>query len=599
MARHAFLSALATLALLSTSTAVAQIHLPFTGPRAADGPLLPRVRAHEFESRCTAPVSDAPSGEQAESYDLLDTLSGAPLTSRNDVATVGSSGTDAKLNQIVRIYQHVAPPPPGFDVNVFVQNTEDIDARQFGAGQILLTRGLVTALRNQPNVPPDRIADQFAFILAHEYAHVLLCHYTRTEQMSQRRDLLRTVSAVGLVGVSLANSSMTRTANGAQFNTDAQGTAHDYVPVMAGLTVLRTFNSSVVNPAWSRAQERDADRLAVELMTAAHFHPDNLGDMLGMLHEADSTYNRTYSSVLSQMAPQAIAAGAASLNQNNSGPSLGSMLQTIGLNTGIQMLQTWRGNQLRHFHDDPVRREAELTALVQGTQVSAADASQAASAYAAMDAGPAPDRASLGSALLASANSEMAAPDLAIEAIRLLASNNIDGGCDTARRALAAGPNDITALSASGQCSLARHDTPAAARVFDTLMRQPQATPEDYNDVSTLWAEVQERPRAQTALDNGAHRFGADRFYVPRITLAGRFQDTAGVQSIAAECASSAKTPETKTACAQTEARFVQTAATQSSGTPAQQTNPLGNLFNSLNRVTTNPTIPGGGGGGR
>ena len=86
---------------------------------------------------------------------------------------------------------------------------------------------------------------------------------------------------------------MTRTTNGAQFNTDAQGAAHDYVPVMAGLTVLRTFNSSIVNPAWSHAQERDADRLAVELMTAAHFHADNLGDMLNMLHEANSTYNRT------------------------------------------------------------------------------------------------------------------------------------------------------------------------------------------------------------------------------------------------------------------------------------------------------------------
>src|SRR5690242_17702311 len=109
MARHVISGALAALALLSAGVADAQIRLPFTGPRAADGPLLPRVRAHEFESRCTAPVSDAPSGEQAESYDLLDTLSGAPLTSRNDIATVGSSGTDAKLNQIVRIYEHVAP----------------------------------------------------------------------------------------------------------------------------------------------------------------------------------------------------------------------------------------------------------------------------------------------------------------------------------------------------------------------------------------------------------------------------------------------------------------------------------------------------------
>ena len=173
---------------------------PIYRPRAADGPLLPRVRAHEFEPRCTAPVSDAPSGEQAEAYDLLDNLSGAPLTSRNDIATVGSSGTDAKLNQIVRIFEHVAAPA-GLRCLGVVQNAEDIDARQFGAGQILLTRGLVSALRNQANAPADRIADQFAFILAHEYAHVLLCHYTRAAQMSHTRDLLRSVSTVGLLAV--------------------------------------------------------------------------------------------------------------------------------------------------------------------------------------------------------------------------------------------------------------------------------------------------------------------------------------------------------------------------------------------------------------
>ena len=166
---------------------------------------------------------------------------------------------------------------------------------------------------------------------------------------------------------------------------------------------------------------------------------------------------------------------------------------------------------------------------------------------------------------------------------------------------MTAGPTDVISLSASGQCALARHDTPGAARLFDTLMRQAQATPEDYDDVSTLWAEVQERPRADTALANGVHRFGDDRFYVPRMTLAARFQDTAGVQAVATECANTAKTNETKTSCAQTAARFTQTAAAAQTGNqpPAAAPNAgmpnIGNLFNSLTHPSTTPTTGGGG----
>ena len=69
------------------------------------------------------------------------------------------------------------------------------------------------------------------------------------------------------------------------------------------------------------------------------------------------------------------------------------MLQTIGLDTGIADAAAG-GAAISCVTFMTIRSAArlELTALVQSTQVSEADASQAASAYAAMDAGPAPIR---------------------------------------------------------------------------------------------------------------------------------------------------------------------------------------------------------------
>src|SRR5262249_23065122 len=157
-------------------------------------------------------------------------------------------------------------------------------------------------------------------------------------------------------------------------------------------------------------------------------------------------------------------------------------LTAIGIRGGLQMLQAWRTNQLRHFHDNPDRRTTMISEFVQRS--APVDAS-AASAYAAL----AP-RGTIGSAIMTSSANEMAAPDLAIQAVRLVAANNVDGGCEAAGRALAAQPTDVSALSASGQCELGRHNIPNAARRFDAVLRSPQATKDDFLQVSTLWQEA-------------------------------------------------------------------------------------------------------------
>lgn len=559
----------AALAIASgVGNANAQI-LGFGGDREVVS-VLGQVRANEFAERCSQPVGEV-EGEAAEAYDLVDMLAGAPDGARYNVNYAGSQRTDARLNEMLQSFVAVQAPPAGVTVTVHVEDTADVDARQSSAGQILITAGLINALQDRPELPQAQRTADLAFILAHEYSHVLLCHYNRSVTVSRNRRALRSASAIGLLAVTLSNSSVTRTASGMTVNTDGQAVGQDYLAVMAGLTVLRTFNSSIVNPAWSRQQERDADRLAVELMAEAGQPTIYVEQLLTSLHAADEETTNSFSQLAGQLPGQAMSALALSFGQQNQGRSFRDMLTVSVAGAGIQAFQQWRANQLRHFHDPPERRVNWIRPVLELRNAEQRQIDEARVIERS------PFNEAWADGLDSDVDADMRAPQLADEANRLFAASDYEGGCNMATQALAADRTSLDALMVCGQCEIHRNDVARAQRHFTAVEGSRWATPDHFQNVATLWMEAEQRPRAELTLNAGASRY-PERFYTPRMYMHQRYGELDRVQAVAAECAAANIPQPIKDECARTAREIAQAAAA-----PAEQ--PAQTGFNPLNAL--------------
>lgn len=575
MLRHFFVAACLIACCTAASPVQAQLRIPGLGrPERPERSVLEEVRAGMYASRCDAPVENV-TDEQVEAYDLVDQLSTAPRAVRYNANLVPAQGMYAVLNQILGNLVAVQAPPAGITASVVVDDTGEVDARQVGAGQIIITRGLIEAVQARgADVPREQITYDLAFVLAHEYAHVLLCHYNRSVQVSRNRSTLRNLSSIGLIAVSLANSNVTRTGTNINVNTDQQAAGEDYFKVMAGLTLLRTVNSSIVNPSWGRQQERDADWLAVELMMTAGYDPNNVGDLLGVLHQRDERFAQERQQLMAAVPQQALGAFMLSLNDGGNQTNTRNALLGIGLNTGIQMFDRWRTSRLRHFHDEPDKRTTTLTSMIQFRLGNGSPADVASFAQFAEGATPAPNPAAqqLGDRFLTTANTELTATQQVRAANTAFAQNDVDAACAAATQARTTAPTAPGPLMASGLCEVRRNNIPAAARHYDAALRSPLATPDNFQDVAYVWRGANQRPRAEAALTAGARRFGARDFYEARMQMAAYYQELPGVQAVAAECAAATEPPEVKTRCAD-EANQLTQQLTAAQQPQQQQTN--------------------------
>lgn len=578
--------------------------------------VLQRVRAGEFNERCNATVAGVEEQEQREQaeqaaqqqngrqepspdvYNMFDVLLNAPAAVRHGGRTIDARNIEPVLAGIGARLMAVEPPPEGVDVNlrVLIQSTDDIDARQVKAGEILLSEGLINALRNRQsaNVTHEQISNEFAFILAHEYAHVLMCHYNRPLAQERSRQAFRNMSTIGLLIAVVANSTMTRNANGMVVTTDDDDAGKDMLTLLAATTLLSEFNSSIINPAWGRGQERDADRLAVELMRGAGLDPTFAPGVINDLFNADRTANERFREIAAAVPQQALGAMLLSLGERNGGDSLEARLRGVLLSAGLQMFQQWRINQRRHFHDNAERRGERIAEMDQFYARNATGAGGAVAA-GAFDDGEV-FAAAQGAALQAGFAADLVAPDLARQALQALMAGDFDAGCARAAEALRAGPNLVDALMVSAECELHRDNKNGSARHFNAAMRQERATPGDFMTVAGIWSQFDERPRAEEALAAGGRRFGPDRFYVERINIAGEFDDLTVVGAITTECQSS-QIPDVRENCTRRQAELINAAAQAAQQADAQQQGGNGNPLSSLLRGGQNALgrLTGGG----
>ena len=172
------------------------------------------------------------------------------------------------LNLICLAITINSPRPDIFNgYRVAILESNEINAFATSGGHILVTRGLINAARSE---------DALAGVIAHEIAHIQLQHSIKAIRNS------RITQAIIVTGTATAGAA-------------------------AGMDVNQltdVFNESVgeivqtlVNNGFSREQEFEADRTAMELMAAAGYNPQGLIEMLrqlGTVQTSGAGFGRTH-----------------------------------------------------------------------------------------------------------------------------------------------------------------------------------------------------------------------------------------------------------------------------------------------------------------
>lgn len=120
--------------------------------------------------------------------------------------------------------------------------------------------------------------DDVAAVIAHELAHEILGHSDSSifgQYFQKTRSLHRIGLEIVVSGRNMANDGQKK---GLKKGESSQ---------LSNLQLAVTLTTKVMAPSWQRGQERSADLLGVDLLIAAGYNPDGMGNMLSVLKNYD------------------------------------------------------------------------------------------------------------------------------------------------------------------------------------------------------------------------------------------------------------------------------------------------------------------------
>ena len=145
----------------------------------------------------------------------------------------------------------------GQPIGLVVVNDSQINAFAVPGGLFALNSGLITSARN---------LDEVAGVMAHEIAHVSQRHFSRSQEAFKGQGLLALAGII--VGAAIATQ------------TDAG----------AGSALMLGTQAALLDKqlSYSRNQEREADRIGMQLMYSAGFNPQSMAEFFETMNRATS-----------------------------------------------------------------------------------------------------------------------------------------------------------------------------------------------------------------------------------------------------------------------------------------------------------------------
>lgn len=253
-------------------------------------------------------------------------------------------------------YATIGRPP-----RILFRASDAYDAYALPDNSIVMSMGVLEAAESDSEV---------LFVLAHEYAHILMGHHLRAENISSSKGLVGAVSTIYTAGTVVSQLRSGRTA--AALNTAQVGAESKKASVLA--EALRFAVDDLFTTNWPREQEDEADALAMDLLIGSNSTIDSYANVFARLEKMMVTQSasRAKRSTAAQGIEKNLAATMKQLASpemlgnlaggNNSG--LKSMAGKLALGIGASAIAGAASGQ-RDTHLPPDERRKGLAAYFQ------------------------------------------------------------------------------------------------------------------------------------------------------------------------------------------------------------------------------------------
>ena len=158
---------------------------------------------------------------------------------------------EAYVNKVLDRLARVLPVR-NLPVRAFIMGSDSLSAAAAPCGAIAIDWGLLRTLKTE---------DELAFVLAHEVAHVLFRHHTA--------DWFVDAQHVSVTSGEIAEEVVDKVEGSTGLALDPSGSLSRAVKIGR---VSYHLSKSVILPAWTRDQEDEADRLAIDLLVRAQYN---------------------------------------------------------------------------------------------------------------------------------------------------------------------------------------------------------------------------------------------------------------------------------------------------------------------------------------
>jgi predicted Zn-dependent protease len=239
--------------------------------------------------------------------------------------------TEAQLRLIVTKLDANWPYAKPTAVAIHLVGLPDYFAEALPDGSMMVHMGLLEHAKSD---------DEVAFILAHELSHVRLAHFVNASGFQKQRQALTLAAQVFTAGAAISQIKAANTGAGLSLTLDPNNP-----------TLVRTVNKAAVinddvhlllnvfiEPAWSRAQEDEADAMGYDLATAAGYSADSASSRVFDSIQADFDARQATVQALQQQAKETISLGMNEVSKSlltNGSPSLSLTSLGQDLETGV------------------------------------------------------------------------------------------------------------------------------------------------------------------------------------------------------------------------------------------------------------------------
>ena len=156
---------------------------------------------------------------------------------------------------------------------------EAYQAQALPDNTIIVSMGLLEAAQSDSEV---------LFVLAHEYAHLLLGHFTKAETIAGAKGATQAVSIAWQAGS--AFNAMKKSGGSGNILASAQNGMEKGARKAAPIAeALRFAIDDIFAPSWNRDQENQADALAVDLLVRSNVTIDSYANVFARLQKAFET----------------------------------------------------------------------------------------------------------------------------------------------------------------------------------------------------------------------------------------------------------------------------------------------------------------------